>query len=169
MTNKYRAAPGAMFNDQEAQELGEFIQKFSDMNGGVNPSNLLANALGTPLEKHLEWNDTIAANKHRLHEIYDTLIHIEIKILTHDGNERYHRAFYPTKIVVSFEGDDKQPTPVIISAYYPIEHILADPVLREQQVEWALNRFRSARKTYSELKELRSIFEAIDAYELERK
>ena len=169
MTHEYRAAPGAMFNDDEAQAMGEFIRQFSDDHGGVNPKDLLAAAQGSPLEARLEWDNVIAANKHRLHQIYDTLIHIEAVIKAPDGSERYHRAFYPTRIIVSFDGGDEQPIPVIISAYYPTEQILADPVLREQQVEWALNRFRSARKTFSELKELRSIFEAIDAYELEHK
>ena len=162
MTHEYRAAPGAMFNDDEAQKLGEFIQQFSDQHGGVNPKDLLAIAEGTVLGRQLEWDDEIAANKHRLHEIYTTLGHIEVKVIAPDGSERFHRAFHPIKISVYFESEEPEPEPIILSVYLPLHDILEDPAKRKQQAQALLNRLRYYRKSHSEFKELSAIWEAID-------
>ena len=162
MTHEYKAAPGAMFNDEEAQELGEFIQQFSDENGGVNPKDLLAVAKGTILGEQLEWDDVIAANKHRLHEIYTTLGHIEVKVTAPDGSEKFYRAFHPIKISVSFADDEPEPEPIILSVYLPLHDILEDPAKRKQQAQALLNRLRYYRKSNKEFKELSAIWEAID-------
>lgn len=157
----YRAAKGATFGDEQAQVLGEFFQRFSDKNGGINPKEVLKIARDTLLYSYLEWDDTKAADKWRLGQVYNILGHIEGEITADDGTVYYHRAFYPVSISVTY-GKEEPAEPITVSVYMGTKTILEDEKLRSQTLQDVLNRFRYYRNTYREFKELNTIFEAID-------
>ena len=82
MKKIYKARQGAMFDDSEAQIIGETITKLKV----ITPENIVneAKAKSSPIHKFFEWDNSKAAEQYRLQQARDLTNHIIITIETNN-------------------------------------------------------------------------------------
>lgn len=145
---KWKVAPkGSM----PAQDVGERIEYLAESEGGrITPSLLVADAsnLASPLHDCFEWDDTIAAHKHRLEQAKFVLRMIIRVEQSSDEKPVEIRAF-----VSITENDDKH--------YATIEHVMNDDELRSQLVATALAELRCWSARYENIREFAKIHKVI--------
>ncbi len=103
----------------------------------------------TELHRHFTWDDTEAARNWRLQEARTV---IQVNVLMSESTQKTVRAF------VSLVPDRTIPG----GGYRRIEHVMADPVRRQQLLKQALREAQAWRERYTALQELAPIFEAMD-------
>ncbi len=107
---EYKARSGASFGDKEAQVIGELINSLKDNEGHVSTRTLLEHGKSeiSPLHKHFEWSNTVAAEAYRIHQARQLVNHIvEVRMINKKKVET--RAFVSVndkevgKVYVTFE------------------------------------------------------------------
>lgn len=75
---EYKARDGAMFNNKEAQVIGEVIDSLKDNEGHLSTRTVLEHAKSevSPLHKHFEWNETRAAKLYNIVQARSLINHI---------------------------------------------------------------------------------------------
>ena len=158
----FRARPGAMFDDDQAQVIGEYLSK---LQGGTadtfTPGEVLeaARPKSSPIHEFFNWDDSTAAEAWRLQQARLIVNHIEVIVRT-DGGERNVRAFLNVELP---QGDDGGPTRVYMAA----EAVASSEYFRSQVIAEALAEVRRWQSRYKEYRELAAIFGAIERTELE--
>ena len=100
-----------------------------------------------PLHSEFEWNDAIAGEKYREHQARNIIQQIVV----------YTEKKEPIRKYVHLYSDE--PT------YHPIELVLKQPDMHAQMLANAKRELESFRRKYSQLKELKAVFNAIDELE----
>jgi len=105
--SKYKPRPGARINKAAAETVGNELEKMNGSGVKTSAKNLLRRATkpGTALHKLFDWDDTSAANKHRL-EYAGYLIRmvIEIDLVTVMPGRSFHAIQFERKEASEFIG-----------------------------------------------------------------
>lgn len=155
--NKYKATKGAMFNDEQAQVIGERVEELAEENNGyITPELVVIDAKfkKSPLHNHFEWDDGIAAAQFRIRQARQIMSHIDIIIKT-NGDEEPVKAFH--NVIIINEKDNTSER-----VYSPLINVMSDKEQYRQIVEKAMKELDGWRKRYKQYQELGKIFAVID-------
>lgn len=151
----YKPVSGSRLSQDQAQKYGEAINTIIEGNNGqIDPEDIVEKAKrkNSPLNDFFEWDDEKAANNYRVDQARYLLRSIEVVILRGD-TEMNVRAFHNVKIVR--EDDIKQ-------TFANIEEILSKDELYQQILGQAIKQLESWKNKYSQYKELKGVFDAIE-------
>lgn len=112
----YRAASGAGYSNADAQIIGERIKELEP----VTPAILVDDARpeDSPLHKFFEWDDSVAAERYRVHQAQQVVNHLRVIIreegparkafhsVTITETEGVERAYVSTQTVCEQPGED---------------------------------------------------------------
>ena len=157
MSNKYKAAKGAMFDDEQAQVIGDRIEELAEENNGHVTTEIVvidAKYKKSPLHDYFEWDDGLAAGKYRIRQARHLLGRIEVIIKT-NGDEEPIKAFHNLVIV-----NEKEKTSERV--YSPLINVMSDKELHRQIIDKAFMELDGWRKRYKQYQELDQIFKVID-------
>jgi hypothetical protein len=107
----------------------------------------------THLHSKFEWDDSKAAQAHRIQQARQ-IITLELKVIKSDKNTQ------KTQCYVSISDDRKSG-----GGYRAIETVLADDVLRQQLLEGVLSELLRLKTKYNHLQELAGVFLEIEKFE----
>lgn len=131
-------------------QVQQVMLKLMNKDGMLDPHDVVnaARSPDSPLHQHFTWDDSEAAEKHRLHEARQ-LIRVTIETLPVDGKDVETRTF------VSLSSDRKA------GGYRLTTTVLSDDELRARLLEDALRELRSFEAKYRALKELSKVITPI--------
>jgi hypothetical protein len=147
----FKFKDGAHING-DAQIVGERLSAL-EAKGALTPEGVLRDARSTRSVLHpfFEWDDAIAAEKHRLQQAGHLIRCVTVVLDDHEADApRTIRAFVP------ISGDDEH------RSYVPMMKALGDADMRRQVLAQAHAELGAVAKRYRELKELSEVVQAID-------
>lgn len=149
--NRYSWRPGARIKI-DAQKAGaelSLIEK--ETKTSLTPEAVLerARTSNSALHEHFEWDDSAAAEKHRLGQAGELIRSIVIDVSRSNLSVTNIRAFVSVD-----QGGER--------SYISTARAMSDADLRRQVVRRAWEDFEALRKRHAGLSELARIFEAID-------
>ncbi len=143
----FKARQGAPFKQEEAQIIGEYVEKFE------TPKDILEDAKNeaSPIHHLLTWDENEAAFQYRLQEVKNIVNHIEVDIVYAGGEiETFERGF---EYVIDEEGDKK---------FVPIEKGLSEETYYRQIIQRAWANFDGWVNRYGQYKEFNKIVKAAE-------
>ena len=152
MSVRYAWRPGSRIS-LDPEKAGRELENIRQTHGGeLTAADVLtrARSANSALHDHFEWDDTKAAEQHRLTQAGELIRSITVDI-THSNVEppRQVRAF------VSVERETGR-------SYTSTLHSMSDKELRRQVLESAWRELLAIRQKYAGLEELARVFAAID-------
>jgi hypothetical protein len=141
---QYRAAPGAPFDDKQAQKYGTFLERKVGLGEGLrSPADIVeaSRPVKAPTHEVFEWDDAEAADQYRLQQARQLVNHIMVIRQTDDGpvvTRAYH------SVVAKADPDDERAT----RGYVSEAIVWREPKLRDQVVRDALRELQSWRDRY---------------------
>lgn len=141
------------------QKVADAIRAVAE-NGIISPEKvvLAAKPKNSPLHEFFDWDDGDAAFQWRLHQARN-LIRVVVEV-----EELPDRTFRDVRVFVSLSSDRNKD-----GGYRIMAEVLTDERRTKEMLEDALRELLSFRKKYEMLKELASIFKAIDKLPLIKK
>ena len=139
--------------EQDEQTITQELELVAEQNGGLLRAEDVvefARDSDTALHARFTWDDSEAARQHRIFQARN-IIRANVRIIPH--------ASEPIRAFVSLIEDRKQEG----GGYRPMVQVLSDDELRARLVKQASDELRRVRRAYGHLKELATIWEAIDA------
>lgn len=158
---QYRFVNGSRLPQEKAQAVGEHIEDLRAAAGGkLAAADVVADAKlpHSPLHSLFPWNDTEAAQLHRLNVARHLLRSIEV-IWEDLGHEKMVAA--PMFVNIASPAEDGATSEH--ASYMSLKNALKDPVLRKQVLERALAEADAWATRYERFKELSGIVKAIKA------
>lgn len=151
MGTRYAWRPGSRVSI-DADKAGRELAGIERKEGELTPANVLerARSANSSLHDHFEWDDSRAAEQHRLSQAGEL-----IRSITIDVSRSNVEPAKPTRAFVSVERQGER-------SYVGVQTAMSDTELRKQVLERAWNELRSFRERYADLKELAGVFAAID-------
>jgi len=149
--NQYRAAPFSPFSNEEAQEIGEHLEK---IRGALTPARIVDTARpeSSPIHRHFEWNDTEAAEAYRREQAGSLIRHIYLVPVENDEipttDKGTIRAFHSVD-----KGTRSKPKP----QYVHVLKLRKSPDLLAQVVASALQELRAWQQRYQQYKALEAV------------
>ena len=135
-----------------AQVLGSTFEQLRQKNGRLTPKDIVSAArdVKSPLHDFFEWDDAVAAEKHRLSHAAELIrsIRVVIRLDPHD-KPREVRALVS---IVTSTGRSSE----------PIAEVMSKKEWREQLLAEAIQDLEEFKKKYRELSELAKVFAALD-------
>ena len=164
---RFGAAPGAPFNDEQAQEIGRCIEEAGE-GGEVTTEAVLAAAQkpGSPLNALLEWDDKKAAHSYRMTQARDVVNHLQLVVKQPDGTE-CRQKYAISLILRRHAGCDTVQEPrrvqMNIRSYVPTPTLVTVPAQSRQAEAQAMQELRGWYRRYEPLKfpGLTSVMEAV--------
>lgn len=137
----------------DAQEVGERIDQLARDQGYVTPHDLVADAQveESPLHGLFEWDDTVAADRHRVWNARRVLSGLRVVLQV-----KPDQAAEPTVAWCSVTIKDGP------RAYVALAEVIQDPDMRAQALGAALKMLAAARKRYAHLEELAGVFTELE-------
>lgn len=153
---EYVAKPGSRLSKADAVMVGSTIDSIAKEKGKVQPSDLLDSARvpTSPIHHLFEWDDSKAAEAHRLSQASYLIRSIEVKFIGSPDDVPRTRGF---EIVRTDEGS---------SGYVPIQTIVQNVGYTSQLVDRAKADLKTWAHKYATLRkvaELAGIFESLEA------
>jgi hypothetical protein len=147
----YYAAKGSRLNDEDARLIGGYID--TECEGVITPEEFVDKAKDafSPLHPFLEWDDSVAAHKHRLDQARWMLRSIVVYDEAAPGEKV--RAFHAVTLS----------DPVAREAYVSHQIVWQKPELIDQVVNQAYRELRSFANKYRVYKELEPLVKAVEA------
>lgn len=148
MENQYKAGKGARYSDEEAQMIGETLEKFRKQNKRLN-SELVVKKASDPkscLHKFFDWDDSLAAQQWRLQQARVLIRHLRV-IVEIDGEQIERRAFAHVLVKIK---DKEFPE----KAYVPVSITDKKSEARVQVIQQAMNELDSWIEKYRHYEEL---------------
>lgn len=136
-----------------AQIFGEHLEKLGERaNGRVTPQDIVksARAKSSPIHGCFEWDNVVAADKHRIQQARHYANHLIVEVYISCSKPSGETRAY---VSILDEQDD--------SAYMDIETVLGDTTLRKQLLTKALHEVQEWADRYKRLKELARVRAAI--------
>jgi flagellar motility protein MotE (MotC chaperone) len=136
----------------DPQKAGEHLLRLTTRhNGSLSAGQVLEEGRDPDnfFNTHFEWDDSAAAEKHRLDQARQLLNCIVMV-------DEAKKIVEPTRVFVSLKTIERQ-------AYIPLMTIMTDPKLRQATLDQALRELERFKEKYRHLKELADIFAALDA------
>ena len=155
----WKAAKGAMFNDEQAQVYGEAIDALAERTGQVTPQDVVDEAAKktSRLHGYFEWSDDAAAMLYRRQQAREMLGHLRIVlVIVGDDEPQEVKAFFNVS---------KTEEEVVRRGYVTVEAVCREEEYLEQVIADALAQLRTFRARYAEVKALRPVFDAIHEVE----
>ena len=151
MSVRYAWRPGSRVSI-DAEKAGRELAGIERKEGELTPSNVLdrARSANSSLHGHFEWDDTIAAEQHRLTQAGELIRSIVV-----DVSRSNVEPPKPTRAFVSVERQGRR-------SYVGVQTAMSDADLRRQVLERAKAELRAFRERYADLQELAAIFAAMD-------
>lgn len=139
----------ALYKGVDAQTVAEEIMSIGE---AVSPQQIVDKARDedTELHKCFEWDDEIAAEKYRVYEARQLTHHL---VIEEPEPQEGEEAKPPVKFFVQTKNG---------SGYKPTETIYRNLDEYHELLETAMAELKAFQRKYSRLKELHSVFEAID-------
>lgn len=151
-------AEGRNFSKKERQEVVETLLQISNKNKGIlNPRKVVdvARDPDSILHKYFDWDDTVAAEKWRLHRARDLILKVNYTIerVEDDGKvvEFTTRRFQSRKSNRGAGG-----------GYETLEDIMKNKKKRTELLQQITAELTSYRKRYAQMFELQAVWVAID-------
>ena len=135
------------------------LEKIKDANGGILTAGIVlakAKTKTNKLHKVFEWDDSKAADEHRLLQARKMMQSIEV-IYPESPKQTPHRHY----MVVTEAPKANQPRRKV---YRTTKEILEDPIARDELLGNAIREAISFRQKYAELSELAGVFHALDDF-----
>lgn len=152
MSVRYAWRPGSRVS-LDAEKAGRELENIRTTNGGeLTPPDVLerARSANSSLHTHFEWDDSVAAEQHRLTQAGELIRSITVDVSRSNVEPAKHvRAF------VSVERETGR-------SYTSTLHAMGDRELRRQVLEAAWRELLAVRQKYAGLEELARVFAAID-------
>jgi hypothetical protein len=143
----------------DAQVAYKRLEEIKEKCGGVLTAGAVvedARKNNSPLHKQFEWDDSIAAELHRLDQ--GRYIIRSIQVVYEDAPD-----LKPQKLYVTTTQSAKKDSPER-KVYRTVEETLKDPDARSELLMYAMRDAISFRRKYHMLSELASVFTAIDSF-----
>ena len=156
MRKRWKAAPGAMFKDEQAQAYGRQIEAIARRDGYVTPELVVEEAReeSSPLHPAFEWDESVAAERWRMSQARNLMNHLVVVVRV-DHTEKEVKGLYNVRVVVDAESQETEP------GYVTYDVAVQNKGYREQILRRALAEMQSWRERYQELRELTGVFRAI--------
>lgn len=153
----------------DAQAVGNHLERIKDQAKTLTPEIVLEDARNqkSPLHKFFEWDDSKAAEQHRLHQAGHLIRSVQVTFI--DSEPPQER-----QINLSAIPDAPKPAPRPVRAFLPVKsdggersyvgtrEAMGDPAMRRQVLERAHSELDSVARKYRELQELSDVFKALD-------
>ena len=153
----FKASKGAMFNDEQAQVYGEFLfGKAMENTETITTHEVLeaARSKKSPIHDYFDWEDSIAAEKHRLWQARQLLSSIQI-VVVYQNQEKVVKAFHNIYLEEDSLKEERR-------TYVTVQGVAQNEYFRSQVLANALKEIKAWQSRYSEYKELGLIFGAIE-------
>ncbi len=127
------------------------LKGLSKKHGGLLMPEVVVNAArppSSPLHSYFTWDDSEAAEKHRLWEARQ-LLRVTVEYIKHGGKERSYKVF------CSLTSDRQE------GGYRVTAQVLSNAQLRAQMLEDARDEMRTFQQKYHALTELAEVFKAM--------
>lgn len=149
---KYAFREGSHYPQKRAQIIGATIAHIAH-GRSVTPEAVVkaAEKSSSPMHDLFEWDDAKAANAHR-RETARKLIQAVVEIPEGEDETQV----IPRRAFVSIETEDGE------HMFVPMVRVLSDEDMRSQMLADALRDLKALQRKYSELKELASVFDAME-------
>jgi hypothetical protein len=130
----FKAAPGARFNDEDAQIIGQELGRMRKDKARITPENLVqrARAEDNPVHPYMTWDDSKAAESWRKEEARHLISHLLI-VEVHKEQEVHQKAMY------SLSTANNEPPPVMEREYLTISEIKKDELAVQQLATRAIS------------------------------
>ncbi len=148
---RYQWKPGVRL-PANAQAVGERLEQIRRRDGGrVDPSAMAEDATDpeSPLHRCCEWDDDIAAKRHRESQMRHVLRCL-VQVYEEQGETKTATVYYAVD-----PGEGR--------TYMAASDVNADEDLYQQALSEAVALLNGVRRRYAHLEELRTVFAAIDA------
>ena len=155
---KFVPMPGSRLTVGQAQAAGRVFREILAERGAVKPETVLekARAATSPIHGYFTWDDTEAAEKHRLSEA-QTLCR-SVRVVRADMPAQEQPAIRYLQCVSACSGEDRFEG----KAYLPLPDIKSNPEYRRQVLQNALSEYTSLERKYRDLQtELGPVFSAV--------
>ncbi|MFQ5539350.1 MAG: hypothetical protein ACE5FB_03035 [Candidatus Binatia bacterium] len=135
----------------DPQKVGEHLLQLSkQLHGSLSAGQVLEDGRSPKsiTNAHFDWNDSTAAEKHRLdqaRQLLNCLVMVDHK----------QKIAEPTRVFVNLKTVEKR-------SYIPLVTVMTDPTLRQATLDEALKEIEKFKEKYKHLKELADIFAALD-------
>lgn len=163
ISKKYSYRNGALNRGVSAQTVGEVLDEIEERGDEITPETFLdaSRSEDSPTHKIFTWDDSIAAEKYRLHEaksIINSLV-VHIVPMEQEVSEVDVEVIEETKASAFVNVNPKR---FGVKAHYvPVETAMSNETFRNQVLENALAELNSFTNKYSKLTELAEVFTAI--------
>ncbi|MCJ7760897.1 hypothetical protein MUP59_07155, partial [Candidatus Bathyarchaeota archaeon] len=122
---------------------------------------VVEHGVGSPIERHITWDDAEAGPKYRLNEARQILRSINVVI--QNGDKVEVRAFHRITVdVQTLKEADRYITLGVHKVYKPTLEIFESPTEMKEVLEDIIQMFVDLRRKYEPYRELAPIFRAID-------
>lgn len=141
---KYKARSGAKFGNDEAQIVGETIEKLKDSKGHIKAKTILKDAKNpkSKLHNYFDWEDSEAAKQWRLSQARDLINHVvEVVVINNTNVEQRSfvsvnvinngKVYVPIQIAIDNEDYRKQ---LLTKAIKTLENLTITMKLFEEQL-----------------------------------
>lgn len=144
----------------EKTSVEDVLRDLIKRNGGsITPAIVLQEAkkAKSPLHSHFNWDDGEAANQWRLSQASELIRKVKVTLIVSPEKTVRVRAFM--NVVPKRNEDDEEEAPTS-GVYVTIENAMTNH--REEVLARAMSELNCVKNKYSHLKELSSVWEAID-------
>lgn len=138
----------AITNPETVTALQELYKK---NDGLLRPTDIVeaARPEESPLHKHFEWDDSVAAERYRIEQARKILQTVHVKILAPNGKEHVSQVF------VSLSTDRKY------GGYRAMVDVLSNEDMRNQMIRDAIADMQMFTQRYETLSDLAKVFSAM--------
>lgn len=170
-SKKYSFRSGAVSHGVSAQTVGEVLEGIEARGEEITSESFLEESRpeDAPTHKIFCWDDTLAAEKWRLHESKNILNHLDVEyvMVTQEDSvtevDVIETSEIPNVPIKSIAYVNVNPKKFGQKALFvPVERAMKDKEMRSQVLANALSELKSFRKKYSTLTELANVLQAID-------
>jgi hypothetical protein len=142
----------------DAEKAYEVTERIRKRDGEVTRSAVIAEAKrkNSPIHRHFEWDNSVAAEKWRLRQAGDLINSLQV-IRTEATTHPVSAYSVVTKPAKSADAPQRK-------VYESTEEALADPVMRDEILANAIRDAIAFRKKYHALSELSKVFSALDTF-----
>jgi hypothetical protein len=162
---QYQARKGFRLNDEEAQVVGEELERLKQHDGDLRPERVVkaAEDVKSRLHKHFTWDDEEAAFLHRVDEARYLIRSIEVYYIDQKEETKPIKAFYNVVKTPSNKPNvDVEALPY--RTYVSLQDVLENNDYRSQVIVRALQEAEYWAERYRQYQELEGITTVIDEH-----
>jgi hypothetical protein len=160
-----KARPGSRLSNEDAKVIAPVLFRLEQERGGFTPADVLAEARdpGSPLHRFFEWDDTVAAEKHRLQVAATLTRSVVYRVMTIGPEMQKYTPVFPTVKQIDQAGVEGR-------KYRSLPYVLEQPDLKKQMMDQAVQKleatirhFRTLEALASEVPELETVLQRVRA------